>query len=137
MSRILVIDDDAALLLALETFLSSAGHAVVTAADGAIAAKLFRAEPFELVITDMVMPNREGIETVIELHREYPDVGVIAMSGGAHASPTYLGLAARLGAHRTLAKPFSLPQLATAIAETLAACAAAKRRPARDDTAGE
>lgn len=121
MARILIIDDDETLLTTLEQFLRAAGHAVVTASDGAKAAKLFRAEPFELILTDIVMPNREGLETIIELRREFPDVGVIAMSGGVARSKLYLELAAELGAHRTLAKPFAPLQLAEAIADTIRA----------------
>jgi CheY-like chemotaxis protein len=125
MARILVIDDDETLCATLEQLLAEAGHAVVTATDGLKAARLFRAEPFHLIITDIIMPNREGLETVIELHRDFPDTGVIAMSGGVAMSRTYLSMAARLGAHRTLAKPFTPQQLHAAIGETLAAVSAA------------
>ena len=121
MPRILIIDDDETLLDTLEQLLAAAGHAVVTASDGLIAAKLFRAEPFHLVLTDIVMPNREGIETIIALRRDFPEVGVIAMSGGSDQVKTYLDMAARLGAHRTLAKPFTPQQLHEAIAEVLGA----------------
>ena len=124
MARILIIDDDEALLFTLEATLIAAGHTVATATDGLEAAKLFRFEPFEIILTDIIMPNREGLETIITLHREFPQVGVIAMSGGVSNSKIYLDLAARLGAHRTLSKPFAPGQLATAIADTLAACAA-------------
>ena len=120
MARILVIDDDEALLTTLKELLAIAGHAVVTASDGLEGAKLFRAEPFDVIITDLIMPNREGLETIITLHREFPAVGVIAMSGGIARSKTYLAIAARLGAHRTLAKPFTTQQLNDAIADTLA-----------------
>lgn len=120
MARILVIDDDETLLTTLEVSLTDAGHAVVTASDGLKAAKLFRAEPFEVIITDIVMPNGEGLETVITLRREFPEVRIIAMSGGATNSKMYLDMAARLGAHRTLNKPFSLGELTTALNEVVA-----------------
>ena len=82
--------------------------------------KLFRAAPTDLVITDLVMPNREGLETISALKREYPKLGIIAMSGGiALDSPLYLKLAGSLGAMRTLQKPFDLPTLLTAIKEVL------------------
>lgn len=119
MPRILVIDDEEPIRTALEQVLTTMGHSVVTAEDGHKAAKLFRAQPFDLILTDIVMPNREGLETIIELRREFPEVGVIAMSGGASLSEAYLGMAARLGAHHTLAKPFSQQQLQYAITETL------------------
>jgi DNA-binding response OmpR family regulator len=115
MSRILVIDDDEPLLMTLEALLTAAGHAVVTASDGLKAEQLFRAEPFEVIITDIVMPDREGLETITKLRREYPEVPVIAMSGGATNSKMYLELAAKLGARRTLSKPFTAAALYEAI----------------------
>ncbi len=115
MARILVIDDDEPLLITLEQLLTAAGHAVVTVSDGAKAAKLFRREPFELIITDLIMPNREGLETIIMLRREFPELGVIALSGGATMSKTYLDMATRLGARCTLLKPFTPQQLNAAI----------------------
>jgi DNA-binding NtrC family response regulator len=121
MAAILLVDDDEILLVTLEQLLTERGHSVVTASDGKKAAKLLRAKPFELVITDIVMPDRDGIETIITLHREFPEIGIIAMSGGVSRSPTYLALAARLGAYCTLSKPFTPQQLQHAINETLAA----------------
>lgn len=119
MARILVVDDDEPLLDLLEKLLTASGHAVVTARDGLAGAALFRAEPFDLILTDVVMPNREGLETVMELRREYPGVAVIAMSGGLTHSRTYLQMATRLGAHETLAKPFTPAQLASALQTAL------------------
>ncbi len=119
MARILVIDDDEILLGILELALTAAGHAVTTAGDGLQAALLFRAEPFDVIVTDIMMPNREGIETVITLHRDFPEIGIIAMSGGASTSKLYLGIVARLGAHRTLAKPFTPQLLEEAVAGVL------------------
>ena len=119
MARILIVDDDATLLLALEDVLLSQGHEVVTASDGHQAAKLFQAEPFELLLTDLVMPNREGIETIIELRRDFPGMVVIAMSGGTDNSKMYLKCAERLGAYRTLAKPFTTETLNQAIADAM------------------
>ncbi|MEO6003831.1 MAG: response regulator [Opitutus sp.] len=127
MSRILVIDDDELLLTTIAHVLTVGGHAVATATDGVKASKLFQAEAFDLILTDIVMPNRDGLETVMTLRRDFPKVAVVAMSGGAalssfiERSKTYLELAAQLGAHRTLAKPFSPQQLKAAIAEALAA----------------
>jgi DNA-binding response OmpR family regulator len=121
MARILVIDDEPLLLESIELMLLASGHVVTTAANGRLAAKLFNAQTFDLIITDMVMPDREGIETVITVHRDFPAVGVIAMSGGVIGSSDYLHMAARLGAHRTLSKPFTADMLHVAIAATLAA----------------
>jgi DNA-binding response OmpR family regulator len=116
MARILVVDDDLSVLSMIEAVLAAAGHSVVTATDGEIAGKLFRAEPFDVIVTDIVMPNREGLETIVTLRRDFPDVPVIAMSGGTLNSGIYLGLAKRLGAKVTLAKPFPTQELVQAIA---------------------
>lgn len=118
MARILVIDDDAALLASLDYALTAAGHSVATAPDGEKAGPMFRAEPFDLIITDMIMPDREGIETIMALHRDFPRVGVIAMSGGLR-SRNYLNAAKHLGAHRVLTKPFTAAQLHESIAAVL------------------
>ncbi len=116
MARILVADDDDVLLSVVEEILIEAGHSVVTAVDGADAANKFRAEPFDLIITDIVMPNREGIETIVELRKSTPQTRIIAMSGGTHGSKTYLNLAKKLGAHLSLHKPFSRDELIRAVA---------------------
>ena len=122
MPSILLIEDDDLFREALADALNGRGYAVTQASDGEQGVKLFRTEPTDLVLTDIVMPNQEGIATVMELRRAYPNVGIIAMSGGlAHNAPLYLKLAGSLGATRTLKKPFGLPALLTAIEETLAA----------------
>ena len=120
MARILIIDDDETILATLAQLLATTGHSVVTADDGLAAEKIFRAEPFEVILTDIFMPNREGLETVIKLRREFPNVAVIAMSGGTAASRNFLEIAARLGAHRILEKPFTVQQLNAAIGSALA-----------------
>ena len=127
MARILVIDDEEGILTTIAHLLREEGHVVATAIDGAEAARLFRAAAYDLILTDIVMPNRDGLETVIELHTKYPKVGIIAMSGGiaqssfVARSKTYLELATKLGAHCTLAKPFTPQQLREVVADTLAA----------------
>ncbi|MDB6113590.1 MAG: response regulator receiver domain [Lacunisphaera sp.] len=117
MSRLLLIDDDARLREMLSSALARAGHIVIEARDGRQGANLFRAAPPDLVITDLVMPEQEGLETIIELHREWPALPIIAISGGGSL---YLAMAAKLGAHRILAKPFALSVLLLAVAELLA-----------------
>ena len=74
----------------------------------------FRANPIDLVLMDLVMPTKEGIETIMELHREFSDAKIIAMSGAIH-SEGYLRLAGRLGASRTLDKPFTADRLLSAV----------------------
>ena len=122
MPSILIIDDDEQVRMILQRALTAAGHTVITACDGAEAVRLYRAEPTDLVITDVFMPNQEGLGTIMELRREYPGLGIIAMSGSSSRSPSWLTVAAHLGVHRTLAKPFTMAQLTEAVAEVLRAC---------------
>lgn len=121
MPSLLLVEDDDAYREVLAAALSEHGFAVTQAADGAEGVKLFRAAPADLVITDIVMPNQEGLETIKALRRDHPNLGIIAMSGGlAHDAPLYLNIAGALGANRTLRKPFDLPTLLVAIEEVLA-----------------
>ena len=105
MSRILVIDDDGDTRSMLEQMLEAAGHEVYSAADGREGMRLQEARPADLVITDLFMPNQEGLETIIQLRKGFPGVPVIAMSGKTPAS-TMLTIAKRLGAVAILEKPF-------------------------------
>ena len=119
MARILLIDDDDALRRVIAQNLILAGHTVVEAADGWQGLDLFHATPIDLVLTDLVMPGKEGVETIIELHREKPELPIIAMSGGMPRSTMYLDIAAKLGARRALAKPFTPQELLQTIDEVL------------------
>jgi DNA-binding response OmpR family regulator len=119
MARILIIDDDDALRAVLAQNLVHAGHEVLQAADGREGVNLFHTKSADVVLTDLVMPGQEGVETIIQLRRELPSLPIIAMSGGMPRSKFYLGLAAKLGAQRTLAKPFTSAELLRAIAEVL------------------
>lgn len=122
MARILIIDDDEAVRALLLQMLLEAGHTAVAAVNGFEALKLFRAEPADLIVTDMMMPYG-GLATIRILHDEFPQVGIIAMTGaGTHR----LDYARGLGAHRTLTKPFTAEQLTAAIAGVLAAPPAPK-----------
>jgi CheY-like chemotaxis protein len=126
MRSLLLIEDDELFREALADALTEQGYTVTQAGVGAKGVKLFRAAPADLVITDIVMPNQEGLETIEALHRDYPKLGIIAMSGGlAQDAPLYLKIAAIVGATRTLRKPFDLPTLLTAIDECLPAGAIA------------
>jgi CheY-like chemotaxis protein len=119
MARILVIDDDKDLLVIIEHALVTIGHSVATANNGVAAEKLFRSEVFDLIITDIVMPEREGLETIILLRREFPHIPVIAITGTQKNSILYLGIATRLGARRVLEKPFTRKALLDAVASVL------------------
>ena len=118
---ILLIDDDELFRDALAKVLIGWGFCVTQAADGVQGVKLFSAEPTDLVLTELVLPNQDGITTVKELRRAHPDVGIIAMSGKLAVAPDlYLKLAAAFGANRTLKKPLDLSTLQTAIEDVLA-----------------
>lgn len=115
----LVIDDEAIIREGLRALLQEEGHTVHGAADGGEGLQHVRYHPVDLVITDIVMPRKDGIETIIELRRHHPDIKIVAISGGGgREHGDYLMVAGRLGANRTLAKPFT-PQ---AILDAVSAC---------------
>lgn len=118
MKRILIIDDDTQFRQMLRQTLERAGYEVVEAADGNEGIKLFREAPTDLVITDIIMPGKEGIETIIELQREFPDVKIIAISGGGRIeAEEYLGFAKKLKVAGTFEKLFDREELLEAIEE--------------------
>jgi DNA-binding NtrC family response regulator len=114
---ILVIDDEKDILQLITTMLTSEGHEVVAAEDGERGLDLLQdLEDIELVITDLIMPNKEGIETIMDMHKIRPDLKVLAMSGGGRGGvATYLSTAKNIGASATLAKPFRKQELIDAI----------------------
>jgi len=117
--RVLVVDDDAGVREVVRSMLESAGYQVVVAENGKEAMKLLETERADLILTDLVMPEQEGIETIKTLRREYPDLKVIAMSGAFGGD--YLRIAAYLGAHATLAKPIQMNTLLRLVEKTLSA----------------
>lgn len=119
MARILLIEDNAELRGLLAEGLAGAGHVVLQAADGVEGLSRFRPGECDLVITDLVMPNREGIETITALRRARPGQRIIAMSGEAKNSELYLKLARRLGARCVLLKPFGVAELTRAVRAVL------------------
>ncbi len=120
MPRILLIDDDEAFRNMLHKTLECAGYEVEDAVNGSHGLKLFRQRPPDLVITDLVMPDKEGLETIMELRREAPTLKLIAISGGGRMNPTLnLTMAEKFGARKTLAKPFSHQEILDAVAELL------------------
>lgn len=119
MARILVIDDERELRGVVVRFLVADGHEVVAAANGREGLQAVRREVPNLVLTDIIMPEQEGVETIIALRREFPDLPIIAMSGGSAGSGSFLKAALRLGARRTLEKPFGRVELLTAVREAL------------------
>jgi DNA-binding response OmpR family regulator len=120
LARILIIDDNPDVLTAVHNVLTLEGHSVSAAPKSAAGIALHRAEPFDLIITDIVMPEKEGISTIIELRGEFPDIKIIAMSGGGDFEPYgYLDIAIRVGADRTLPKPFTREELLEAVNDAL------------------
>ena len=104
---------------AIARTLTAAGHRTTQATDGRRALDRLRAEPADLVLTDLVMPEQDGIETIMALRQLFPGLPVIAMSGAAGNAGLYLEVARQLGVRRTLPKPFDAPTLLRAIDETL------------------
>ena len=119
MSRILVIDDDSVVRELTGRILERHGHKVDMAADGNTGVTAFRANPPDLVITDMAMPGKDGVEVIAALTKDFPDIPVIAMSC-APDSAQYLYLASFLGAERMLTKPFS-PEVLMATVDAVVA----------------
>lgn len=118
--RILIIDDDEDIRHILQAAMEKHGFWVETAGDGEEGLRTYAASPADVVVTDILMPEKEGIATIIELKREYPKVKIIAISGGGSVGPdTYLTMARELGADRILSKPFSMSKLIEMIEELL------------------
>ncbi len=114
MASILLIDDEPGIRALLRTALESVGHEVIEAANGRMGVDLYRRRPTDLVITDLYMPEQNGLQTILELTREFLDTKVIAMSG-AHGEQNCLDVAKLLGARRTFQKPFSIQELLNAV----------------------
>jgi CheY-like chemotaxis protein len=120
MARILVIDDDDAVRLTIRRVLERAGHAVEMAVNGLDGLRLFKKAPHDLVITDLYMPEKEGIETILELRDERPDLLILAVSGGILGDKSGpLTDAELFGASATLAKPFTPDELQSTVARLL------------------
>ncbi len=109
MASILLVEDDEQLRPLLRLVLERGGHQVQEAGNGKEALEIYLRHPADLVLTDLVMPDKEGLETILELRRIYPDVKIIAMSGGGRTGggKSYLELARKFGADHILTKPFS------------------------------
>ena len=121
MSDILIIDDDDALRATVRKVLERDGHSVREAADGAEGLEAIESDPPDLVITDLFMPEKEGIETILELRESHPDLRILAVSGGGRVGPGGpLSDAEALGADASLAKPFDVEELRGVVERLLA-----------------
>jgi len=116
MARILVIDDDDDVRSVIRRVLQTDGHDVVEAADGKAGMKLFRESPADLVVTDLFMPEQEGLETIRELRRSSKDTKILVVTGSPPGGPfDFRAHATLLGAGATLNKPFTREELLGAV----------------------
>ena len=126
MGSILIIDDEEDIRDALQMILESAGHDVKVASNGNDAVELQREEPADLIITDIIMPGKDGVDTIKEIRQEFPGIRIIAISGGGGVQPTeyvpeaitttaYLAAAKEAGADMVFTKPFERKDLIQAV----------------------
>jgi len=121
MSSILVVDDDAQALDVMSEMLRLEGHSVTVAENGRRAVEKIQHDSFDLVITDLIMPEKEGLETIADIRKYCGDMPIIAISGGGRVGPAdYLETARFIGANMTLAKPFGRQELIKAVSKLLA-----------------
>lgn len=124
MSSILLIDDEQQVLEVLGEMLRLEGHEVECAGNGMEAMELSEQRDFDLVITDLIMPEKEGLETIVDLRKSSEDIPILAMSGGGRIGPRdYLETAKFVGANATLMKPFARAELIATIDELLSPAA--------------
>lgn len=120
MAKILVIDDDDQVRDMLHQLLEMEGYDVIQASNGKQAVEIQYREAVDVIITDLIMPEKEGIETIRELKESFPDIKIIAMSGGGVVGPeAYLKIAKGLGAEKVFVKPIEREKLLRGIRELL------------------
>ena len=120
MKQILVIDDEPDILKLISKILEKAGYKVMTAENGRLAEKLFNEHPFDLVITDIVMPQKEGLDIILQLKENNPDTKILAISGGGKTElAEYLDAARAAGAHAIVKKPFEIGHLLNKVEQLL------------------
>ena len=116
--RIMVVEDVAELRRMLRCILEKEGYSVVEASNGEEAMAAYREEAVDLVITDLIMPEKDGLDLIRDMRKEFPDVKIIATSGGCFiGSAGYLDAAEKFGALRTLTKPFDPNKLLETVKE--------------------
>ena len=119
---VLLVDDEALVRQSLDAGLRLNGYEVLHAGDGDEALDVLSSTPVDVVVTDLAMPRREGLETIIEIRRRFPHVKVIALSGVFGSF--YLGMARQLGADAALSKPVRTELLRRTVNDVLGACSA-------------
>ena len=120
MTTILIVDDDPTLRVIAAELLAGEGYRVIEAEDGDGALRMIEAEPVDLLVLDMLMPNKDGLETILELRRRRSDVRILAISsGGSMDIDSLLRPALAFGADRVMSKPLRISTFASAVAEML------------------
>ena len=120
MANILLIDDEPLVVETLSSAIISKRHTVVTAANGVEGMKKFTEGSFDLIITDIIMPDKEGIELIMEMKRHAPGVKIIAISGGGRTGNVeFLKMATKLGAVASLKKPIRLAEFYSVLDKNL------------------
>ena len=120
MKKILVVDDDDLIRELIYEILEPSGYQIFLADNGNKALEILDREPIDLIITDIIMPDKEGIETIIEIKKKLPQAKIIAMSGGGQLDAnSYLSIAKKLGVKATITKPFDPVQLLQTIEKIL------------------
>lgn len=118
--RVLIIDDDEQIRILLQQMMEWVGYDVQVAENGKIGMQMQAEEPADLVITDLIMPEQEGLETISWLKKEYADTKIIAISGGGRIGPeAYLPAALELGADKVFSKPFDVQEVVASVKELL------------------
>jgi CheY-like chemotaxis protein len=120
LARILLIDDDELVRATLSAALRAHGYETDLAGDGRDVMSRFQEGHFDLLVTDLIMPGQDGLDTIAQVRRAHPDLPIIAISGGGrHTNRDFLQVAEALGATRTLNKPFVPSQLVGLVRELL------------------
>jgi len=118
--RVLIVDDDEQIRVLLQQMMEWAGFEVLVAENGKIAMQMQSQQPADLVITDLIMPEQEGLETITRLKKDYAGIKIIAISGGGRIGPeAYLPAALELGADLVFSKPFDVQEVVNSVKELL------------------
>jgi len=117
MAKILVCDDEQEIRDILRDALCIAGHQVDCVCDGFAASEILQDETYDIIIMDLIMPRRDGMEAIVDIKQQYPQINIIAISGGnsEYSSDSLLDITTHLGVVQTYAKPFDLKELITGI----------------------
>ena len=120
MARVLIIDDEPLVRATLSDALELAGYSVTEAGDGDVGLRLCREQTPDAVICDIIMPGKDGVTTIGEIHREFPEIGIIAMSGGNPQAPeSNLSIATCYGAAHALTKPVTPEDILACLTQML------------------